>query len=140
PMEIEVHSLNNFKENGSSLREKLKNTRLFKIFLFHELKAQTFVDFLLINVLENSLLFLNNRVDFELKKIERLEGKVIFISDLFFSELEKADMILKDTLLFNELFPAFNLDLFGGRSYFNNLLFLIETEINSTEQVFKLEI
>lgn len=139
-MEIEIIRLSELNEKKNNLGQKIKNDELYKILYFESFKGQIFIDFLPINLKVDSLLFLNKRTDLNFKNIESVDGKVILFSDAFFNVTEKAEIILKDSLLFNELFSTFNLDLSEGYTYFKDLLFLMASEINNYDQVFKLEI
>lgn len=135
--EFEILNLGELYRKSAHLLTKPHRTSFYHIVWFQKGQTSHLVDFNLIDVKPNSLLFLNKDVVHSFHRKGELAGVVILFTDDFFCQTEEDVKVLQNSILFNDLFTVSQIQIGDEAKMFTDLLNLMNTELEKEKDIFQ---
>lgn len=129
PVEFELISLGELYNKNKVVLTTPHRASFYHILWYKKGGFDHMVDFEPVHIEDNMLLFLNKDIVHFYDSVADVKGKGILFTDAFFSSTDEDMRMLKETILFNDLFGVSAIRLSGGHTVFNTLLGLMETEV-----------
>ncbi len=128
-LEFEIIDLSKAHSNHPKILTTAHRTGFYHIFWFTHGHFTHLVDFKPIEIVPNTLLFLNKDTVQRFSETGGFEGKAILFTDNFFCKTEPDTKFLKSTYLFSNLLPVFKMQVSGDDSPFSVLFKQMEHEL-----------
>lgn len=106
PQEFEIVELAEFYKGFKNIITSAHRARFYHIIWFQKGNPVHSVDFNPVNIEPNTILFLNKDMVHYFDSRNPFDGKAILFTDSFFCKTEADHKFLRDTILFNNLFPV----------------------------------
>ncbi len=127
--EFEIIDLSTAHSNHPKILTTPHRAGFYHIFWFTNGNFTHLVDFKPIDIVPNTLLFLNKDTVQRFSETGSFEGKAILFTDNFFCKTEADAKFLRSTYLFSDLLPVFKLQITGNDSPFAVLFRQMEQEL-----------
>lgn len=137
PQEFEILELSELYSKSKHILTQLHRAGFYHIIWFQDCNVTHWVDFKLIKIKSNSLLFLNKDVVHRFEDKEKVKGKVLLFTDSFFCKTESDTKFLRQCILFNDFWEASQIEILSQSTPFNTLLLLMRDEIQKTNDEFQ---
>lgn len=131
PQEFEIINLAELFSSGKKFLTKPHRADFYHTFWFQKGTPVHTVDFVQVEVKENSLLFLSKDVVHYFDAKGEFEGKLILFTDEFFCQTNEDAFFLKNSILFNDLFSVTQIQTEENDCIFSDLFRLMEVEFNN---------
>ncbi|MBB3054984.1 helix-turn-helix transcriptional regulator [Mucilaginibacter gotjawali] len=131
PQEFEIVALAEFYKGFKTIITSAHRARFYHIIWFQTGNPIHSVDFNPVSIESNTLLFLNKDTVHHFDSKNPFDGKAILFTDSFFCKTEADGKFLRDTILFNNLFPVSQINVGHHAKLFENLFQLMTRELQN---------
>lgn len=139
PVEFEIVNLRDLYNVNKELMTSPHRTGFYHVLWFQKGIAKLLVDFKLVNIEPNTILFLNKDIVHHFETNGNFDGKAILFTDSFFCKTESNTKYLRNSILFNDLFSVSKIKLKEIKP-FEDLFSLITDESKNEIDVFHSDI
>jgi AraC family transcriptional regulator, transcriptional activator of pobA len=129
PVEFELISLGDLYQKNKIVLTTPHRAAFYHILWYKKGGFDHMVDFEPVHIEDNMLLFLNKDIVHFYDNAADVAGKGVLFTDAFFGSTEADVRLLKESILFNDLFGVSAIKLPAGASVFSNMFDLMETEV-----------
>lgn len=129
PVEFELISLGDLYQQNKIVLTTPHRASFYHILWYQKGGFDHMVDFEPVPIEDNMLLFLNKDIVHFYDNDADVKGKGILFTDAFFGSTEADVRLLKESILFNDLFGVSAIRLPAGASVFSAMFELMETEV-----------
>ena len=131
PQEFELVNLAELYANYFDELTVPHRTDFYQIIWFKKGSCNHMVDFNLINIQPNSVLFVDKNSIQCFDKLAVIEGEVLLFTDNFFCKEVEDTKLLRSSLLFNDLYTISTIKIENLVLIFENVFQLIKTEVDT---------
>ncbi|TWJ04969.1 AraC-like DNA-binding protein [Mucilaginibacter frigoritolerans] len=129
PQEFEIVELAGFYEGFKKIITAAHRASFYHIIWFQKGNPTHSVDFIPINIKPNTILFLNKDTIHHFDSKNPFDGRAILFTDSFFCKTDADHKFLRDTILFNNLFPVSQIKVGHQESLFESVFQLMTNEL-----------
>ena len=140
PLEFEIFNISDLYKKYKKVHTVPHRPDFYQIIWIQEGKATYQVDFNLINLSRNSLLFIPKNGVNLFDKNDIYEGRIIAFTDNFFCKEQEDMNFLNTTILFHDLYEISHINSEPSNEIFSELFELMYKEYNSSNDKFHYDI
>ncbi|MGZ3921959.1 MAG: AraC family transcriptional regulator [Bacteroidia bacterium] len=140
PQEFEIVELAELYEGFKEMITAAHRARFYHIIWFQKGNPVHSVDFNPVSIKPNTILFLNKDTVHHFDSINPFDGKAILFTDSFFCKTETDRKFLRDTILFNNLFPVSQIQIGHLASLFEGVFQQMNNELQNEKDSWQAEI
>ncbi len=140
PHEFEIVDLSELYSKSKNILTHLHRAGFYHIIWVQNCNVTHWVDFKLIKIKPNSLLFLNKDVVHRFDDKEKVKGKVLLFTDNFFCKNESDNKFLRQSILFNDLLEFSPVEIKNQSAQLNAILQLLTNEFQALNDEFQANI
>lgn len=131
PQEFEIVELAEFYGRLKSIITTVHRARFYHVIWFQKGNPIHSVDFNPVSIKPNTLLFLNKNTVHAFDSKNPFDGRAILFTDNFFCKTEADHKFLRDTILFNNLFPVSQIEVGHQAKIFEGIFQQIINELQN---------
>ena len=135
PQEFELVGIGQLYNNHSDSLTTPHRAGFYHILWFQKGSPTHLVDFNLVEIKPNTILFLNKDTVQRFDKKGGFDGKAILFTDGFFCNTEADIKYLRSSILFNDLFSVSQIQMSKTASLFAHLFQLMEIELENEKDI-----
>ncbi|MEO6290593.1 MAG: AraC family ligand binding domain-containing protein, partial [Ginsengibacter sp.] len=135
PQEFEIIDIGQLYKEFSAEMTAPHRTGFYHIIWFQKGSPTHLVDFNLVKIKPNSILFLNKDTVQRFDKKGGFDGKVILFTDSFFCKTDTDKKFLSSSILFNDLFSVTQIQMSKTTALFADMFRLMETELENEKDI-----
>ena len=140
PQEFEIVGIAQLYKKFTDALTTPHRPGFYHILWFQKGSPTHLVDFNLVKIKPNTLLFLNKDTVQRFDKKGGFDGKAILFTDSFFCKTEANTKFLRSSILFNDLFSVAQLHLQKSATLFADLFQQMETELKNSKDNYQSDI
>jgi len=133
PQEFEIVELAEFYKGFKKMITTAHRARFYHIIWFQKGNPIHSVDFNPVSIKANTILFLNKDTVHHFDNKNSFDGKAILFTDSFFCKTEADCKFLRDTILFNNLFPVSQINVGHQAKLFESVFQLMTDELQNAK-------
>ncbi|WP_158979332.1 helix-turn-helix domain-containing protein [Cellulophaga sp. L1A9] len=140
PHEFEIKSLATLYKDFHKDLIKPHRTDFYQIIWFKKGISKHMVDFNLIKIQPNTLLFVDKNSIQCFDETVQIEGEILLFTDNFFCKTEEDTRFLRSSMLFNDLYAISTIQIQERTSLYHNLFRFIATELRKVTDIYQSDI
>lgn len=140
PQEFEILDMAQLHEEFSDELKIPHRTEFYQILWFQKGTHTHLVDFKSIEIIPNTLLFVNKNSVQSFNVKADFKGKIILFTDSFFCKTEADTKFLRNTILFNDLISISQISISGLNSVFKTVFRQLEMELDNSKDDYQSDI